>query len=120
MIPGAYKIESFVEGDGWGGIPSLTIKVNGVTPASPIESAEILMCLNNEVEPSTAVEISTANEKLTLVSAEGWELSAPDAVEAGLIEGEWLMQIKIKPVGGILKTYISDTFKVLKTVKKPA
>lgn len=120
MEPAKLTLDPFTEGDGWKGIPALSIKVNGVTPAAAISSAEMLFAKNNNTQPNPAIELSSANNKLTIVSAANWEISVPPQVVPGLTEGEWLFQIKITPVGGLPETYVSDVLTVLKTVRKTA
>ena len=116
MTPGKLSLEKITAGDRWAGIPSLIITKNGSTPASPITAATLRFKKNNDVLPNPVVELSSANSKLTIVNAPGWEISVPPQIVPELTEGEWLFQLKITAADGSFDTYISDKLTVLETV----
>jgi hypothetical protein len=116
MIPQKLALESFTEGDTWNGIPSITITVNGSTPASPISTVKMRFKRSGSV-PSTPVELTSATSaQINLTNAPGWVFSVPEQIVAGLTFGDWTWRIRITDAAGKKNTYLTGEITVLEDV----
>jgi hypothetical protein len=118
MIPGKLALENHIEGDGWDGVPAFLVRINDQVPGFPIEEVEMLFCRDDEITPNPAIILSSTNDKVTF-DANTWEIFVPEQEMPLLVKGKWFFQFKIKPVGGLKKTYIEDVLTVTKTVRSP-
>jgi hypothetical protein len=116
MKPAKLALEPFTEGDRWGGIPNLSIKVNGVAPSSPILAVTMRFKKAGSV-PSDVVELSSATPaQITIVNAANWEITVPPQEVPGLTYDEWTWRIRVTAVDGSKQTYLADNIKVLEGV----
>ncbi len=114
MTPKTITLEPFTEGDHFPGIPALSILIEGVTPATPLATAIMRFApADGSAEP---VELTSADEQITIVSAANWEISVPRQAVPGLTARRWNCQIKLIDTTGIKDTYISTQQLVLPTV----
>lgn len=114
MTPKSITLEPFTEGDHFPGIPALTLQIAGDVPATPLATA--LMRFSPADGNGTAVELSSADSKITIVSAANWEISVPRQTVPGLTAGRWNCQIKLVDTSGVKDTYIATQQLVLPTV----
>lgn len=107
----------FVEGDRWGGIPSITIKVNGVPYGAPVASAKLQISVTM---PNAAplITLSTGGSTIVITSAANWQLTVPsqnlvlpDGTSLG--EGTYCWAFQATDQGGGVQTYMRGTFTVL-------
>jgi hypothetical protein len=115
MIPQKLALTSFVEGDTWEGIPSLTITINSAPPAVPLALVTMRFKKSGGL-PSEVVELSSADSEITIVSAANWEISIPEQIIPGLTTGKWSWRMKFENTAGEKRTYLSDEITVLETV----
>lgn len=115
MKPGKLTLEPFTEGDSWDGIPAFTLTVNGVPPASPIDTVTMRFKKSGS-QPSEIITLSSADDEITIVDAAGWEIEVPQQIVAGLTYGKWDWRIRITDDEGVIKTYVADTIEILETV----
>lgn len=117
MTPAKLALEDFTEGDEWEGVPALTITINGAAPASPLTLVTMRFKKANAL-PGDAVELSSADDEITIVSAANWEISIPAQIVAGLTYGKWTWRIRCtdSTATGRPKTYLGDVLTVLETV----
>lgn len=116
MIPQKLALEPFTEGDTWKGIPSITITVNGGTPAAQISQVSMRF-KKAGAALSAVVELSSATPaQISLTNAAGWVFSIPEQVVPGLTFGDWIWRIRVTDAAGKKHTYLADKFTVLEDV----
>ncbi len=102
---------TFVEGDTWGGIPSIAITVLGSPPGSDVASAK-MQFRPAPASSDTILELTSAAGKITIVSANGWTFIVPVQVIA-LAAGGYSWGFQTVDIAGVIQTYLEGTMIVL-------
>lgn len=114
MKPESITLEPFVAGDHWEGISAITIAINDAPPASPL--ASVRMRFTKDERTEDVVELSSADNKITIVDADAWEIRVPEQAVPGLSAGRWRWNLETTSAAGVVKTYVQGTLQVLKDV----
>lgn len=119
MIPGTSTelnaLMSFVEGDTWGGIPSITITVDGVAPSTDASLA-VLEFRRSPQERDVAAALSSADGEIVITSANDWEFTVPSQNIPTLRRGRYVWGFKTTDVSGAVQTYLQGSIEVLPKV----
>lgn len=119
MTPQKLALDPITEGDAWAGIPSLTVLINGVAPASTLDKVTMRFKKAGDV-PSDAIELTSegASPEINIVSAENWEIEIPPQIIPGLTAGRWTWRMRFwdSSADGNPQTYLADELTVLETV----
>jgi hypothetical protein len=119
MTPKSITLEPFTEGDGFPGIPLVTITVGPTGgPYAPPASALALVTMRFSKADGTAevVELSSATDKIEITDDAGWIFSVPKQVVPGLTAGRWNWRIRCTDATGMPDTYLAGQVNVLETV----
>lgn len=117
MLPGSSTTLdtslSFVEGDTWGGIPSLTIRVDGTAPSDDLASVK-MQFRTAPTSAETLAQLSSAGGSITITSASDWEIEVP-AQELLLYANRtpYFWALQTTDINGIVQTYLQGTIQVL-------
>jgi hypothetical protein len=114
MKPESITLEPFTEGDHWEGIPAITILINDEPPASALSGVRIRF--TKDVRTVEVVELTSADDQITIVDANAWELSIPEQAVPGLTAGKWRWNLETTNAAGVVKTYLEGTLLVLRDV----
>lgn len=118
MAPQKLSLQSFTEGDQWEGIPALSIRVNGLPPATALALVTIRFKPTQPTD-SAVVQLSSATAgQITILSAANWEITVPPQIVAGLTKGLWNWRMRFTDTSptGSPKTYLADQITVLETI----
>lgn len=115
MIPGISSALdaslSFVQGDQWGGIPSLAILVSGSPPADDVASAKMQFWLLGQATP--VLTLTTDDSRITIVSASGWTFAIPSQDLPELNANTYSWGFQTTDVNGVIQTYLKGKITVL-------
>jgi hypothetical protein len=119
MIPGTSTTLNsqlaFVEGDTWGGIPSIIITP---TPGPDVASARMHF-RESWVSPRVLVRLDSANaSEITIVSASDWEFTVP-IQPLPLKAGNYVWQFETTDANGRVQTYLQGEIQVLSDIVTP-
>lgn len=112
MAPQKYIMQPVPRGDQWTGVPTITIKVNGLVPAVPLASARMQFRKFDKL----GAELSTG-AGIDIVSAAGWELSIP-AQSLPLGAGKWDYDLEAINTDGAVKTYVEGSINIKQDITK--
>ena len=119
MIPGtASKLDaqmSFVSGDTWGGIPSIT-----VTPA-PVQSCALaeMQFRINATSNTPAASLSSADGSINITDAVNWEFNIP-AQSLPLKPGNYVWSFRTTDADDVVQTYLQGSIAVLDPITRNA
>jgi len=121
MIPQKLPLITFVQGDEWAGIPSISIlhTLEGGAPAPPefpLESVTMRFLRNGSPD---IVELSSAEAtQIEIVNAANWEVSVLPQIVPLLVAGKWTWQMRFWSDGGDGNplTYLAGEVTVLETI----
>lgn len=116
MIPGIYNMQGIARGDGWRGLPSIVIRVNGNPPGVALASARLQFRSAPSAEEVGAT-LSTAAGSITITSAANWELAIP-AQALPLGARVWHYDLETTDVEGTVRTYLKGTLKIEQDVTR--
>lgn len=115
MIPGvSATLDSslaYVQGDTWGGIPGITILVNGSPPAANVSVAK-MQFRPTQNSADTLIELSSTDATISITSAANWTFVVP-AQELDLQAGVYAWAFQTEDVGGVLQTYLQGSIQVI-------
>lgn len=117
MIPGTSAALdaslSFVEGDTWGGISSVTILVDGTPPSDDL--ASVKMEFRAGLTSSETLVSLTSSDGITITSASNWEFSvSPRQLDHLKFSNQpYTWAIQTVDVNGVIQTYLQGNISVL-------
>jgi hypothetical protein len=122
IIPTKLPLFTFVEGDKWGGIPTISILVG--PPEGPMLPPDLpleLVTMRFKRTGNGAAEIvalSSADNEITIVSAAGWDVTVPAQIVPLLTAGKWTWQMRFwtDSADGDPLTYLAGDTTVLESV----
>lgn len=118
MIPGtSAQLDAnlaFVQGDTWGGIPSIT-----VTPApSYTADSAIFAIKRNASDVQTLKQLSSADGEIVISDDTNWIFAVP-AQPLNLNAGTYVWQFRVTDSNGGIQTYLQGSFQVLNQYSLP-
>jgi hypothetical protein len=119
MIPGtSAQLDAnlaFVQGDTWGGIPSIT-----VTPAPAYTAdAAIFAIKKTPADIQPVKQLSSDDGQILITDNTNWIFSIP-AQELDLTAGDYVWQFRITDSNGGIQTYLQGSFAVLSQYSLPS
>lgn len=119
MIPGtSAQLDAnlaFVQGDTWGGIPSITVTP---APAHTADSA-IFAIKRTPADLQPVKQLSSADGEITITDDTNWVFSIP-AQELDLNAGNYVWQFRITDSNGGIQTYLQGSMAVLTQYSQPS
>jgi hypothetical protein len=120
MIPGdSVQLDAnlaFVQGDTWGGIPSITI-----TPPSTGSTAELaIFAIKKQASDiQTVKQLSSADGDITITDDVNWIFSIPQQ-NIGLNAGTYVWQFRVTDSDDVIQTYLQGSMQVLQQYSLPS
>lgn len=118
MIPGTSAALdatlSFVEGDTWGGISSLSITVDGSPPSDDLASVKMEFRAG-QTSSETLISLSSSDAaQINITSASDWTFTVP-AQDLALLfaQSPYTWAIQTTDVNGVRQTYLQGSLQVL-------
>ncbi len=103
---------TFVEGDTWGGIPSIAITVLGSPPGSDVASAKMQFRPAPD-SSDTILELSSSDvTQINITSAPNWTFIVP-VQDIALAAGSYSWGFQTVDIAGVIQTYLEGTMTVL-------
>lgn len=112
MTPGTYTMPTFVRGDTWQGVDSMTITVNSAAPANSLSSVLTQFRRNRTATGEPLLELSSADaSEIVIDDADNWVIQFPPQ-QLSLPAGTFYYDIQFTDSSGAVKTYVSGTIVV--------
>lgn len=103
---------AFVDGDTWGGVPSVAILVDGAPPADDLASVKMEFRAGL-TSSETLISLASGGD-ITITSASGWEFTVPaQDLALAFAQSPYTWAIQTVDVNGVTQTYIQGTIAVL-------
>ena len=119
MIPGTSSVLdanlSFVSGDTWGGVPSITFSP---APADPCASVTMQFRQNPQAATPLAT-LTSAGGEIVITDAAAWTFEIP-AQELNLKPGKFVWSIRFTDDQGVVQTYMQGAIQVLDPITRDA
>jgi hypothetical protein len=106
---------AFVEGDTWGGIPSITVTP---TPGPDVASARMHF-RESWISPRVLVRLDSSNaDEITITSAANWTFEVP-VQSLSLKAGNYVWQFETTDTDDRIQTYLQGEIQVLSDIVTP-
>lgn len=118
MIPGVSETldlsMAFVEGDTWGGIPTITIRIGEAKlPPDNDCSSAVLQFRKTILSRDVATQLSSDGGDIVITSASNWTFAVPAQNLPSLRSGSYVWAFRTTDISGAIQTYLEGSISVL-------